>query len=62
MQGSQVRQWTTRVKAALVAGALIASTYGASAQEFVYGSWVPASDYLNSNALPFAFKQIDEET
>jgi TRAP-type C4-dicarboxylate transport system substrate-binding protein len=28
----------------------------------VYGSWVPASDYLNSNALPLAFKQIEEET
>jgi len=34
----------------------------AAAQEFVYGSWVPASDFLNSSALPIAFKQIEAET
>ena len=55
-----VRQ-RTRVALAAV-GALIISACGASAQEFVYGSWVPASDYLNSSALPVAFKQIEEET
>jgi TRAP-type transport system periplasmic protein len=34
----------------------------AEAQELVYGSWVPASDFLNSQALPIAFKQIEAET
>jgi len=34
----------------------------AEAQELVYGSWVPASDFLNSTALPTAFKQIEAET
>ena len=34
----------------------------AAAQELVYGSWVPASDFLNSNALPIGFKQIEAET
>jgi TRAP-type transport system periplasmic protein len=34
----------------------------ADAQELVYGSWVPASDFLNSNALPTGFKQIEAET
>jgi TRAP-type C4-dicarboxylate transport system substrate-binding protein len=34
----------------------------AAAQELVYGSWPPASDYLNSHALPVAFKQIEAET
>src|SRR5678809_1171699 len=55
-----VRQRTRGALAAV--GALIISACGASAQEFVYGSWVPASDYLNSSALPVAFKQIEEET
>ncbi len=56
MKGSQLARW------AVVAGTLIISTCAASAQEHVYGSWVPASDYLNSNALPLAFKQIEEQT
>jgi TRAP-type C4-dicarboxylate transport system substrate-binding protein len=63
MQGSQLARWTFRTRAALVAvGALVVSTCATSAQELVYGSWVPASDYLNSNALPLGFKQIEEET
>src|SRR5688572_4883584 len=61
--GSQLGRWAVRTRAALAAvGALVVSTCGTSAQELVYGSWVPASDYLNSNALPLAFKQIEEET
>src|SRR5688572_5393687 len=60
MMGSQL---AVRTRAALaVVAAMLISTCGASAQELVYGSWVPASDYLNSNALPLAFKQIEEET
>src|SRR5262245_22204477 len=51
-------------------GGLLAASVGlmaltarpAEAQELVYGSWVPASDYLNSQALPIAFKQIETET
>jgi TRAP-type C4-dicarboxylate transport system substrate-binding protein len=34
----------------------------AEAQELIYGSWVPAGDFLNSTALPVAFKQIEVET
>src|SRR5262245_59707779 len=34
----------------------------ASAEELVYGSCVPATDYLTSNALPAGFKVIEEET
>jgi TRAP-type transport system periplasmic protein len=51
-------------RAVLAAGmGLIAwTTPGAQAQELVYGSWVPAGDYLNSNALPTGFKQIEAET
>lgn len=40
--------------------ALIAS--GAMAQSPIYGSWPPASDYLNSDTLPEAFAMIDEAT
>src|SRR5262245_20527977 len=51
-------------------GGLLAASVGlmaltarpAEAQELVYGSWVPASDYLNSQALPAGFKQIEAET
>jgi TRAP-type C4-dicarboxylate transport system substrate-binding protein len=34
----------------------------AVAQELVYGSCVPAADYLTSHALPAGFKLIEEET
>jgi len=34
----------------------------AEAEELVYGSCVPATDYLTTNALPAGFKLIDEET
>lgn len=44
------------------AGALALMTATAAAQSPIYGSWPPASDYLNTDALPDAFKQIEEET
>jgi TRAP-type C4-dicarboxylate transport system substrate-binding protein len=34
----------------------------AAAQELIYGSCVPASDYLTAGALPAGFKLIEEET
>ena len=46
--------------AAVASMALLAPRAGA--QELVYGSWPPASDFLNSHALPIAFKQIEAET
>jgi len=63
MRGSQGARWADCTRAAVAAvAALVISTCGASAEEFVYGSWVPSSDYLNANALPAGFKQIEEET
>jgi TRAP-type C4-dicarboxylate transport system substrate-binding protein len=47
---------------AAVFGLLALAGPRAYAQELVYGSWVPAGDYLNSTALPTAFKQIEAET
>jgi TRAP-type transport system periplasmic protein len=47
---------------ATVAGLMAVTVPRAEAQELVYGSWVPAGDFLNSNALPVAFKQIEAET
>jgi TRAP-type transport system periplasmic protein len=41
-------------------GALVVQQ--AAAQELVYGSCVPASDYLTTHALPAGFKVIEEET
>ncbi len=40
--------------------ALIAS--GALAQNPIYGSWPPASDYLNTDTLPAAFAMMSEAT
>ena len=54
-----------RLHSALLAagmGSIALAAPGVQAQELVYGSWVPAGDYLNSNALPTAFKQIEAET
>ena len=34
----------------------------ASARELTYGSWVPASDYINSHALPEVFRRVEEKT
>jgi TRAP-type C4-dicarboxylate transport system substrate-binding protein len=47
---------------AVVAAGLMALASAAGAQQLVYGSCVPASDYLTSDALPAGFKLIEEET
>lgn len=45
---------------AICATVLAGNPVGAA--EFVHGSWPPASDHLNTTALPRAFKNIDEAT
>lgn len=45
----------------MVAG-LLAAAQPASAQELVYGSWLPAGEYLNRVALPKMFQEIAKET
>jgi TRAP-type C4-dicarboxylate transport system substrate-binding protein len=60
-----IRDAGHRLSRALAAAAiaLIAWTaQRAEAQELVYGSWPPAGEFLNSTALPTAFKQIEAET
>jgi TRAP-type transport system periplasmic protein len=52
---------STRVLA-LLAAVFAGAAPALAQQEPVYGSWVPASDFLNSDALPAAFKQIEQET
>ncbi|MBM9593066.1 type 2 periplasmic-binding domain-containing protein [Roseitranquillus sediminis] len=39
-----------------------AAAGAAAAQNFTYGSWLPASEYVNRVALPKAFREIEEET
>jgi TRAP-type transport system periplasmic protein len=34
----------------------------AQAADLVYGSWPPARNYMNSNALPYIFDRIDKDT
>lgn len=48
--------------AAVTAAALSIGTLPAAATEYTYGSWVPASDYINAFALPEVFKRIKEKT
>lgn len=43
-----------------VIGVSIAASAGA--EEFIYGSWPPASDYLNTDTLPGAFEIISKDT
>ena len=53
------------LRASILAVAFFGAAFSggaAGAAEFVYGSWPPASDHLNTTALPRAFKAIDEET
>jgi TRAP-type C4-dicarboxylate transport system substrate-binding protein len=40
----------------------LAAANSATAVELTYGSWPPASDHLNTTALPNAFKTIEEQT
>jgi TRAP-type C4-dicarboxylate transport system substrate-binding protein len=54
----------TKVKL-LVASAMAWSMVGggpASAQELVYGSWIPAGEYVNRVSLPKVFETIAKET
>ena len=44
------------------AAAITLATGQVSAEQLTYGSWVPAADWLNSNALPETFKRIEEAT
>lgn len=48
--------------ASLVAGIAAASALPAKAGDYVYGSWVPATDWLNAGALPEMFNRINQET
>lgn len=49
--------------AALAAALALGAVAPASAQQtLVYGSWVPATDWLNAGALPETFRRIAEET
>ena len=41
---------------------MLAATQPSSAQELVYGSWLPAGEYLNRVALPKVFQEIAKET
>ncbi|TNE63164.1 MAG: C4-dicarboxylate ABC transporter substrate-binding protein [Rhodobacteraceae bacterium] len=52
------------MKTTLGLGALVALgiTGAAVAETPIYGSWPPASDYLNTDTLPGAFSMIEEET
>jgi TRAP-type C4-dicarboxylate transport system substrate-binding protein len=47
---------TAALAAALTAGPPL------SAAEFVYGSWLPAREYMNANVMPGVLEQIDKET
>jgi len=49
-------------KTLILTSALALAATGALAQSPIYGSWPPASDYLNSDTLPEAFAQIAEAT
>ena len=42
--------------------AMALAATAAPAADYTYGSWVPASDYINAQALPEVFKRIDEAT
>ncbi|MFZ2100994.1 MAG: TRAP transporter substrate-binding protein DctP [Oricola sp.] len=42
--------------------ALAVTTVTASAKDYTYGSWVPASDYINAHALPEVFRRVEETT
>jgi TRAP-type transport system periplasmic protein len=56
--------WISRQRL-LVAAALAATTFASGpvfAEQYTFGSWPPAREYLNRVALPNAFKMIDEGT
>lgn len=49
-------------KAALAVALAAGVAAPVAAQDYVYGSWVPATDWLNAGALPEMFNRIAEET
>ena len=53
---------TLTTSAALAAVLTAGAMAPAAAQNFVYGSWVPATDWLNAGALPETFRRITEAT
>ncbi|WP_168192161.1 TRAP transporter substrate-binding protein DctP [Pararhodobacter marinus] len=52
----------TMTKTLTLTSALAVLATGALAQSPIYGSWPPASDYLNTDTLPEAFEMISEAT
>lgn len=48
--------------AATLCAAMGLAAAPALAKDLTYGSWVPASDYINAYALPEVFRRIEEET
>lgn len=52
------------MKKTIILGATLGATLASAAfaEDFIYGSWPPASDYLNTDTLPGAFDIITEET
>jgi TRAP-type C4-dicarboxylate transport system substrate-binding protein len=48
--------------AAAIAAGLLAPVQPASAQELVYGSWLPQGEYINRVALPKIFADIAKDT
>ncbi len=51
-----------KLKPLLTLAAAMSLALPAAALDFVYGSWVPAPDYLNTDTLPKAFAAIEKET
>ncbi|MFV0244723.1 MAG: C4-dicarboxylate ABC transporter substrate-binding protein [Qingshengfaniella sp.] len=49
-------------KALIFAAPLLVAASGALALDPIYGSWPPASDYLNTDTLPEAFAMMSEAT
>lgn len=50
------------IAATALAVGLLAAQPASAAEEFVYGSWLPAREYMNANVLPGVFEAIDKET
>ena len=55
--------WKKLALAAIVAPALLGALgTTAQAEELIYGSWPPVRNYMNSDALPTIFKDIEKDT
>lgn len=57
---TMTKRLTAVATGAALAGLVLAG--GASAKDFVYGSWIPQAEYTNRVALPKAFEEIAKET